>query len=1013
NIIFYVNDTVGNIASKTLIVRKDIIAPEINIEEPKPFSLFGKVAPAITAEFFDPHLSDKWYQLDNGTITTLNNTWTGIIAQSIWDQVGNGTILIILYANDSLGNIAVKSVSVHKDVIAPKIIINYPNIYDVFGESAPDIDILFDDNNLDAAWYQLKNETISTLNYTWTGTLEQSVWDEIGNGTVIISFYANDTMSNFGLAEITVIKDLSAPIISTIEPENHAIFSYKAPDFRMYISGTDIFNCWYVLLGNPYKHFFTKTDGVTIITINQTAWDEFGNGTVTIEFYVNDSVGNIGFTIIELRKDIYAPAVKINLPIYEGYWSDPPVLNISYFDPNPDSLWYEIGFSYGNLNNNTEQTIDPFIWDSLAQGEHQIFIFANDTAGNINETYVFTIYKDTLAPLIIINSPIDGSTSNSPPLFNITCFDPNFDTLWYGNGLLNITLVNNTDQTLDWGIWNELPEGMYQIFIYANDTFDHLNTIFTLTLYKDTIAPIITINLPNNNTYYSVPPTLYIVASDPNLDSLWYKVGNNEREITQIQDLANTIWNSLDQGEFYIQIFANDTYGHVNSNFTLKLYKDTLPPKVVINSPLNQTYWNTRPILNITAFDPNLESIYYKIGDTYAFLGNNIQSLLPSPIWESISEGEFQIQIFAEDKFGHINNSFTITLYKDTIAPTIIINYPYSNSLYGKNSPNFDISVTKFNLDTVLYILLGYPEEYILNEFNGTINQIAWEYFGEGTINIRFYANDTTGNFQIEDITVRKDINAPIINIYQPVDETVWDSPPIINVFITDPNLDNIWYKIGTTSFILVNNIEQQIEDEIWDNLPEGTFYLYISANDSLGNTNDTYYLTLYKDTLAPNITINSPIEYQEVGEVSPNYEILIVEDHLDTCWYTLDNGVTNITFSNNVGKIDQQVWDEIWESHANGNSITIRFYANDTLNHIGYQDVLVKLKRSSGLFEIKNPVLLITTGSFGGVLGITNISFKKSKKYKRLDNKQKKKISAILNLSLLLIGLIALTSFI
>ncbi|MFX0104204.1 MAG: hypothetical protein ACFE75_01780, partial [Candidatus Hodarchaeota archaeon] len=1012
-IIIYANDTVGNLASDTLIVRKDIIAPEITINNPNPYDLFGTLPPITNVGFNDPHLSNMWYQLSNGTITTNNNTWTGIIEQSVWDQLGNGTIMIILYANDSLGNLGINSVLVQKDVIAPNIIINYPNPYDVFGESAPDFDILFDDNNLDAAWFQLKNESVTTQNYTWTGSLEQNVWNEVGNGTVTFFFYANDSMSNFASVEITIIKDLSAPIITIIEPGINAVFGYTAPEFKVYIGSVDVFNSWYIIVGNSHKYYFTKTDGITIIPINQTAWDEFGNGTLTIEFYVNDTVGNIGFDSIELGKDLYIPGVIINLPIYEGYWSDPPILNVSFFDPNPDSLWYEIGPFYGNLINNTEQTIDPLIWVSLEQGEHQLFIFANDTAGNVNDTYAYTIFKDTLSPIININSPVNGSYSNSPPVFNIGYYDPNYDSLWYSDGIVNISLANHTDQSLDWEIWNTLPDGLYQIFIYANDTLGHLNDIYILSLYKDTEAPIITINSPTNNTYFNIPPSLYITASDPNLDTLWYKVEGKEIEIIlSIQDFDDGIWNSLDQGEFQIMIFANDTFGHVNSNFSLILHKDTLPPKVVINSPLNQTYWNSEPILNITVYDPNLKSIYYIIGTAIAWLTNNTESLLSTSIWDDLLEGEFRIQLYAEDDFGYINDSYIMILYKDTKQPTITVYNPVENSLFGKDAPSFNISVNKFNLLDTWYSLIGHPGKYFLTEINGTINQTAWDYFGDGEITIRFYANDTTGNIGIQDIVVRKDISVPIIVAFQPIDGTVLDSPPILKVLISDPNLDNIWYRVGTIYSSLGNNIEQQLDSLIWESLSQGEFHLYISANDSVGNINDSYYLTLYKDTLAPNIIINLPFQNQEVGETAPQYDLTIIEDNLATRWYTLDGGLTNITINNNIGQIDQQIWNEIWESHDDGNLITIRFYANDTLNHLGYQDVIIKIKKS-GLFELNNPTMLYTSGILVGVLGTATITAKNTKKYKRMDQKQKKKLNGVLYLSLLLSGLLLLTSFI
>jgi len=56
---------------------------------------------------------------------------------------------------------------------------------------------------------------------------------------------------------------------------------------------------------------------------------------------------------------------------------------------------------------------------------------------------------------------------------------------------------------------------------------------------------------------------------------------------------------------------------------------------------------------------------------------------------------------------------------------------------------------------------------------------------------------------------------------------------------------------------------------------------------------------------------------------------------------------------------------------------------------------------------------MLYTSGMLGGVLVTTTIIMKKTKKYKRMDQKQKKKVNSILYLSMLLTGLFLLTTFI
>ncbi|GAI67557.1 unnamed protein product, partial [marine sediment metagenome] len=62
-------------------------------------------------------------------------------------------------------------------------------------------------------------------------------------------------------------------------------------------------------------------------------------------------------------------------------------------------------------------------------------------------------------------------------------------------------------------------------------------------------------------------------------------------------------------------------------------------------------------------------------------------------------------------------------------------------------------------------------------------------------------------------------------------------------------------------------------------------------------------------------------------------------ERFLHSMWYTLDGGLHNYTFIEN-GTINQGAWDAL----SDGNVI-IRFYANDTLGRIGFQEVnIVKM---------------------------------------------------------------------
>lgn len=92
-----------------------------------------------------------------------------------------------------------------------------------------------------------------------------------------------------------------------------------------------------------------------------------------------------------------------------------------------------------------------------------------------------------------------------------------------------------------------------------------------------------------------------------------------------------------------------------------------------------------------------------------------------------------------------------------------------------------------------------------------------------------------------------------------------------------------------------------------------------------------------FPDLIDPIIIINSPQDDASYGASAPNYNITIIEDNLNSTWYTLDGGLTNVPFTGLTGTINQTLWDSI----PNG-EITLIFYAKDNAGNIGYQQVTI-----------------------------------------------------------------------
>ena len=217
---------------------------------------------------------------------------------------------------------------------------------------------------------------------------------------------------------------------------------------------------------------------------------------------------------------------------------------------------------------------------------------------------------------------------------------------------------------------------------------------------------------------------------------------------------------------------------------------------------------------------------------------------------------------------------------------------------------------------------------------NTTFNQCEWDGLLNGTVTITFYANDTAGNNGSASGSILIDIFAPSIAINFPTPGRTFNSTaPRFNVTIIDCNLNDTWYTIdgGATNFTFSSN--GTIDQTAWDGQVDGSITLIFYANDTLGNVNSVQVI-IVKDTIDPIIIIYTPTDDQLLGPIAPSFSVWSNDTNLDTLWYTIDNGNTNITYGTNT-TFNQGEWDGL----LNG-TVTITFYANDSAGHNGSASV-------------------------------------------------------------------------
>mgnify|MGYP006288096931 FL=1 len=194
----------------------DTVAPIIVENNIIDGDFYGPVAPLFNLEITEFSINQTWYRLWNGTVLTTNKTFTyneGVdtfIDPLIWNQVGNGTVIISFYANDSNGNWNFLNITIFKDIIAPIIYINQPETDETFGETAPFFEINIEETNNESAWYTIDDDAV---NYTLTGLsgqINQSAWGKLNDGPVLLQFYANDSAGNIAANSTLIHKTANA-----------------------------------------------------------------------------------------------------------------------------------------------------------------------------------------------------------------------------------------------------------------------------------------------------------------------------------------------------------------------------------------------------------------------------------------------------------------------------------------------------------------------------------------------------------------------------------------------------------------------------------------------------------------------------------------------------------------------------------------------------------------------------------------------------------------------------------
>ncbi|HEC37719.1 hypothetical protein LCGC14_0720300 [marine sediment metagenome] len=547
-------------------------SPIISIISPNTSEIFDGT-PQFNFSIDEGIVNTTWYSLDGGLTNITFTGLTGYIYQTQWNKRVDGLVTIKFSVNDSRGYIDFAEVTVLKESI-PQITIDSPTFNEILGFNAPEFNITVNDlSPINTTWYTIDG---GLTNYTFsglTGFINQTAWEQEVDGVITIMFYLNDSLGYLGFKDINITKDSTIPKITINSPGTNQLYGSTAPSFSLNIVELNLLEKRYSLNGRPNITFTTE------IQFSQSEWNNVGNDTVIIKFYIIDIAGNINLSEVIVRKDIYVPQVTIISPIEDGIFENiAPSFTVDIQDGNLDKMWYTLNNGSLKVPFTSNDTVDQGLWDTLLDGVVTLTFFANDTVGNINFTSV-NILKDTLPPEILILSPnLNDIFGINAPTFELSINESNLESTWYtiDGGATNYTFVGSTG-TINQAAWELQGNGTVLIRFYANDSIGNI-AYLEIIIPKDILAPIITIINPTTNQLFGIgAPSYALTITKGNLDKLWYTLDNgiNNITITELTEMINQdLWEKMPNGYISIKFYVNDTLGNIGFNEVI-IVKDT------------------------------------------------------------------------------------------------------------------------------------------------------------------------------------------------------------------------------------------------------------------------------------------------------------------------------------------------------------------------------------------------------------------------------------------------------
>jgi hypothetical protein len=308
--------------------------------------------------------------------------------------------------------------------------------------------------------------------------------------------------------------------------------------FEVTIGGTQYAAFYNYIYSNTWNHVAATYDGETVnIYVNGTlvTTDSSMSGAIDVCSGVNllvgggpDTPGGLTGFLDDVRvynrtlneteiSDIYNSTIPLQAPPFIPPDTTPPdmeVVSPSSGIYNTHSIPLDVSSSaadvdkwFYSLNGGDNTTFTPNITITAVEGYNAIYIYVNDTSGNLN-WFIVNFMTDTIAPIITITSPLNITYNTVNIVFGVTASEAVSSWRYSEDGGDNTTFVPFSSTFI--------APGKHSILFYANDSFGQEGMAianFTVNESYSFSAPKITIYSPQNQSYNATSVELKVSSN--------------------------------------------------------------------------------------------------------------------------------------------------------------------------------------------------------------------------------------------------------------------------------------------------------------------------------------------------------------------------------------------------------------------------------------------------------------------------------------------------------------------